>query len=115
VELSITRAIKFVIERRPSRFSSPAKPQNGEARAGRQVRIADYLRKDFTVLDELGYLPFAQAGGQLLFHLVSQLPPARVVTGCGAHMQSRSVAYLDGLAIGWPMARPDGSGVVRRD
>jgi DNA replication protein DnaC len=30
-------------------------------------------RKDFTVFDELGYLPFAQAGGQLLFHLVSQL------------------------------------------
>jgi DNA replication protein DnaC len=44
-----------------------------EARAGRQGRIADYLtRKDFAVLDELGYLPFAQAGGQLLFHL-SQL------------------------------------------
>ena len=45
-----------------------------EARAGRQGRIVDYLtRKDFTVFDELGYLPFAQAGGQLLFHLVSQL------------------------------------------
>jgi DNA replication protein DnaC len=28
---------------------------------------------DFVVLDELGYLPFAQAGGQLLFHLVSRL------------------------------------------
>ena len=25
------------------------------------------------ILDELGYLPFAQAGGQLLFHLVSRL------------------------------------------
>ena len=36
--------------------------------------IADYLtRMDFVVLDELGYLPFAQAGGQLLFHLVSRL------------------------------------------
>jgi len=45
-----------------------------ETRAGRQGRIADYLtRKDFVVLDELGYLPFAQAGGQLLFHLVSRL------------------------------------------
>jgi DNA replication protein DnaC len=40
-----------------------------ETRAGRQGRIADYLtRMDFVVLDELGYLPFAQAGGQLLFH-----------------------------------------------
>jgi len=45
-----------------------------ETRAGRQGRIADYLtRKDFVVFDELGYLPFAQAGGQLLFHLVSRL------------------------------------------
>ena len=33
-----------------------------ETRAGRQGRIADYLtRMDFVVLDELGYLPFAQA------------------------------------------------------
>ena len=45
-----------------------------ETRAGRQGRIADYLtRMDFVVFDELGYLPFAQAGGQLLFHLVSRL------------------------------------------
>ena len=45
-----------------------------EARGGRQGRIAEYLiRKDFVVLDELGYLPFAQTGGQLLFNLISQL------------------------------------------
>ncbi|SDA34568.1 IstB-like ATP binding protein [Methylobacterium sp. UNC378MF] len=45
-----------------------------EARAGRQGRIADHLmRLDFVVLDELGYLPFAQSGGQLLFHLISKL------------------------------------------
>ena len=45
-----------------------------EARARRQGRLADYLtRLDFVVLDELGYLPFAQAGGQLLFHLISRL------------------------------------------
>ena len=45
-----------------------------EARAGRQGRITDQLtRLDFLVLDELGYLPFAQSGGQLLFHLVSRL------------------------------------------
>ena len=28
---------------------------------------------DFVILDELGYLPFAQYGGQLLFHLISRL------------------------------------------
>jgi DNA replication protein DnaC len=45
-----------------------------EARAGRQGRIADYLtRLDLVILDELGYLPFAQSGGQLLFHLISRL------------------------------------------
>jgi DNA replication protein DnaC len=45
-----------------------------EARSGRQGRLADYLiRLDFAVPDELGYLPFAQAGGQLLFHLISRL------------------------------------------
>ena len=38
------------------------------------LSIADYLsRLDFVLLDELGYLPFAQAGGQLLFNLVSKL------------------------------------------
>jgi len=45
-----------------------------EARAGRQGRLADHLcRLDLVVLDELGYLPFAQSGGQLLFHLISRL------------------------------------------
>jgi IstB-like ATP binding protein len=45
-----------------------------EARAGRQGRFAEYLtRMDFVVFDELGYLPFAQSGGQLLFHLISRL------------------------------------------
>ncbi|WP_307953489.1 IS21-like element helper ATPase IstB [Sinorhizobium medicae] len=45
-----------------------------ETRSGKQGRTADYLnRLDFIILDELGYLPFAQAGGQLLFHLISRL------------------------------------------
>lgn len=45
-----------------------------EARAGQQGRLADQLsRLDLVVLDELGYLPFAQSGGQLLFHLISRL------------------------------------------
>jgi hypothetical protein len=35
--------------------------------------VALLNRLDFVILDELGYLPFAQAGGQLLFHLISRL------------------------------------------
>lgn len=45
-----------------------------EAKLGRGGRIADGLtRVDLLVLDELGYLPFALSGGQLLFHLISKL------------------------------------------
>jgi DNA replication protein DnaC len=54
-----------------------------EGRASRQGRLADYLtRLDFVILDELGYLPFAQAGGRLLFHLISRLyePTSIIVT-----------------------------------
>lgn len=59
---------------------------DAEARADRQGRTADLLcrldlsgmglgpwRHHAELLDELGYLPFAQTGGQLLFHLISRL------------------------------------------
>ncbi len=36
--------------------------------------LAEQLcRVDLVIIDELGYLPFAQSGGQLLFHLISRL------------------------------------------
>jgi DNA replication protein DnaC len=41
---------------------------------GKAGRIAQsLLRMDLVILDELGYLPFSQAGGALLFHLLSRL------------------------------------------
>jgi DNA replication protein DnaC len=45
-----------------------------EVKLGTPGRITDRLtRVDLVILDELGYLPFAQSGGQLLFHLISRL------------------------------------------
>ena len=45
-----------------------------EKAQGKAGRIAtSLLRLDLIILDELGYLPFSQAGGALLFHLLSRL------------------------------------------
>ena len=45
-----------------------------EKAAGRSGRLAEnLLRYDLIVIDELGYLPFSQPGGPLLFHLISKL------------------------------------------
>ena len=45
-----------------------------EARIGKAGALAAHLgRLELVVLDELGYLPFARSGGQLLFHLMSKL------------------------------------------
>jgi len=75
IAIGITRSIIRAGKR--ARFFNTVDLVNSleaEAKLGRGGRIADRLgRVDLVVLDELGYLPFAQSGGQLLFHLVSRL------------------------------------------
>jgi len=45
-----------------------------EKQAGKQGRMANRLiHADMVILDELGYLPFSQTGGALLFYLISKL------------------------------------------
>lgn len=45
-----------------------------EKAAGKQGRLAmNLMQVDLVILDELGYLPFSQAGGALLFHLLSKI------------------------------------------
>jgi len=45
-----------------------------EKAGGRAGRLAHQLMHlDLVILDELGYLPFSQSGGALLFHLLSKL------------------------------------------
>lgn len=63
--------------RRHVRFFSTIELVNAleqEKAAGKQGLLANRLANiDLVVLDELGYVPFSQAGGTLLFHLIGKL------------------------------------------
>jgi DNA replication protein DnaC len=68
---------KAVNERKRVRFFSAVDLVNkleAEHRDGTTGKMTDMLsRVDLLIIDELGYLPFAESGGRLLFHLISRL------------------------------------------
>ena len=75
--LATALARNVILHGQRARFVSVVDRVNqldAQKRAGRAGNLAGrWLNHDAIVLDELGYLPFSQDGGALLFHLISKL------------------------------------------
>jgi DNA replication protein DnaC len=75
--LATALAREVILQGKRARFFSVVDLVNQldtEKREGKAGKLATrLLYQDAIVLDELGYLPFSQDGGALLFHLISKL------------------------------------------
>ena len=67
----VARLHDVAVMREPVDLVNALEQEKAQGKAGRIA--SSLLRMDLVILDELGYLPFSQAGGALLFHLLSKL------------------------------------------
>jgi len=75
--LAVALAVSAIHQGKRVRFHNAVDLVNlleKEKRLGKSGSLAKrFIQIDAVILDELGYLPFPESGGALLFHLISQL------------------------------------------
>lgn len=70
IGISLIRLGKSVLFYNMVDLANELEKEKQKGQSGKLIR--KFLRNDCCIMDEVGYLPFSRAGGQLLFHAISQ-------------------------------------------